>query len=145
MDRPTEEDNRPRAAATCSSRFLCGGVVAAMIGASFAAVPFYSWFCRTTGYGGTTQVREGGARADSPTRTITVRFDSNVAAGLPWRFEPERRSIDVKLGEVVTVYYAVTNEAARATIGAGRLQCQPADGRHLLREDQLLLLHRADA
>ena len=103
-----------------------------MVGASFAAVPFYSWFCRTTGYGGTTQVAKA-APAQTSDRTITVRFDSNVAAGLPWRFEPERRTIDVKLGEVVTVYYTVTNEAARATIGPGRLQCQPADGRHLLR------------
>ena len=35
--------------------FLCGGLVAGMVGLSFAAVPFYSWFCRTTGYGGTPQ------------------------------------------------------------------------------------------
>ena len=60
-------------------------------------------------------------RAHVSDRTITVRFDSNVAAGLPWRFEPERRTIDVKLGEVVTVYYRVTNEAARAYRGPGGL------------------------
>ncbi|MGA7430282.1 MAG: cytochrome c oxidase assembly protein, partial [Xanthobacteraceae bacterium] len=40
---------------------------------------------------------------------------SNVAPGLPWSFEPERRTIDVKLGQVVTVYYSVTNESARTT------------------------------
>ena len=27
-----------------------------MVGASYAAVPLYNWFCRTTGFGGTTQV-----------------------------------------------------------------------------------------
>src|ERR1700678_4386070 len=96
--------------------FCCGGLVASMVGLSFAAVPFYSWFCRTTGYGGTTQVAKT-APAQTSDRTITVRFDSNVAAGLPWRFEPERRTIDVKLGEVVTVYYKVTNLAARETAG----------------------------
>ena len=85
-----------------------------MVGASFAAVPFYNWFCRTTGYGGTTQ-RAHAAPAQITGRTITVHFDSNVAAGLPWAFEPERRTIDVKLGEVVTVYYKVINEAARVT------------------------------
>ncbi|HEX2539323.1 MAG TPA: cytochrome c oxidase assembly protein, partial [Pseudolabrys sp.] len=37
---------------------VCGVVVAAMIGLSYASVPFYNWFCRTTGYGGTTQVSE---------------------------------------------------------------------------------------
>jgi cytochrome c oxidase assembly protein subunit 11 len=104
--------------------FLCGGLVAVMVGLSFAAVPFYSWFCRTTGYGGTAQV----AKSPPPqvgARTITVRFDSNVAAGLPWRFEPERRTIDVRLGEVVTVYYAVTNLAARVTAGQAGYNVSP--------------------
>jgi cytochrome c oxidase assembly protein subunit 11 len=104
--------------------FLCGGLVAAMVGLSFAAVPFYSWFCSTTGYGGTTQVATA-----LPThvfdRTVTVRFDSNVAAGLPWRFEPERRTVEVKLGEVVTVYYKVTNEAARVTAGQAGYNVNP--------------------
>src|SRR3984893_13971247 len=90
--------------------FICGGVVAAMVGASYAAVPLYSWFCRTTGFGGTTQVAKA-APAQISSRTITVRFDSNVAPGLPWSFEPERRTVDVRLGEVVTVYYAVRNES----------------------------------
>src|SRR5581483_7781926 len=38
---------------------------------------------------------------------------ANVGPGLPWRFEPEQSQIVVKLGEVVTVYYRVINEAAR--------------------------------
>ncbi len=105
--------------------FLCGGLVAAMVGLSFAAVPFYSWFCRTTGYGGTTQVAKALPTQVSD-RTVTVRFDSNVAAGLPWRFEPERRTIDVRLGEVVTVYYAVTNETARVTAGQAGYNVSPS-------------------
>jgi cytochrome c oxidase assembly protein subunit 11 len=104
--------------------FLCGGLVAAMVGLSFAAVPFYSWFCRTTGYGGTTQVAKAPPGQISA-RTVTVRFDANVAPGLPWRFEPERRTIDVKLGEVVTVYYAVTNQAARVTAGQAGYNVAP--------------------
>jgi len=105
--------------------FCCGGVVAIMIGMSFAAVPLYSWFCRTTGYGGTTQVAKA-APQQSSDRSITVRFDSNVAAGLPWRFEPEQRTIDVKLGQVVTVYYSVTNEAARVTAGQAGYNVSPS-------------------
>jgi len=105
--------------------FLCGGLVAAMVGLSFAAVPFYSWFCRTTGYGGTTQVATA-APARVSDRRITVRFDSNVSAGLPWKFEPERRTVDVRLGEVVTVYYTVTNETAHATTGQAGYNVSPS-------------------
>ena len=79
-----------------------------------AAVPLYSWFCRTTGFGGTTQVAKS-APTQTSSRIVTVRFDSNVAPGLPWSFEPERRTIDVRLGEVVTVYYTATNESPRVT------------------------------
>jgi cytochrome c oxidase assembly protein subunit 11 len=104
--------------------FVCGGVVATMVGASFAAVPFYNWFCRTTGYAGTTQ-RANSAPTQTSERTITVYLDSNIAGGLPWSFEPERRTIDVKLGEVVTIYYKVTNEAARVTTGQAAYNVNP--------------------
>jgi cytochrome c oxidase assembly protein subunit 11 len=104
--------------------FACGGFVALMVGVSFAAVPLYSWFCRTTGFGGTTQVAKAAPEQTSG-RIITVRFDSNVAAGLPWSFEPERRTIDVRLGEVVTVYYAVRNESARVTTGQAGYNVTP--------------------
>jgi cytochrome c oxidase assembly protein subunit 11 len=104
--------------------FLCGAFVALMVGISFAAVPLYSWFCRTTGFGGTTQVAKSLPTRESA-RTITVRFDSNVAAGLPWSFEPERRTIDVRLGQVVTIYYKVINESARVTVGQAGYNVSP--------------------
>jgi cytochrome c oxidase assembly protein subunit 11 len=91
---------------------VCGVVVAAMIGLSYASVPFYNWFCRTTGYGGTTQVSEK-APDQVLGRTILIRFDSNVAPGLPWKFEPEENEIKVRIGEVTTAHYKVTNMAAR--------------------------------
>jgi cytochrome c oxidase assembly protein subunit 11 len=104
--------------------FACGAFVAVMVGVSFAAVPLYSWFCRTTGFGGTTQVAQKAPDQVSG-RVITVRFDSNVASGLPWSFEPERRTIDVRLGEVATVYYAARNESARVTTGQAGYNVTP--------------------
>ena len=115
---------RRRPARDIAVAFACGGFVAVMVGVSFAAVPLYSWFCRTTGFGGTTQVAKTGPDQSSG-RVITVRFDSNVAPGLPWSFEPERRTIDVRLGEVVTVYYAVRNESARVTTGQAGYNVTP--------------------
>lgn len=104
--------------------FLCGAFVAGMVGVSFAAVPLYSWFCRTTGFGGTTQVAKA-LPTHQLARKITVRFDSNVAEGLPWSFEPERRTLDVRLGQVATVYYKVTNQTARVTVGQAGYNVSP--------------------
>jgi cytochrome c oxidase assembly protein subunit 11 len=90
----------------------CGVFVAAMVGVAYAAVPLYNWFCRTTGFAGTTQVASQ-APAQVLDRTLTIRFDSNVAPGLPWRFEPEQNEIKVRIGEVATVHYKVVNRSAR--------------------------------
>jgi cytochrome c oxidase assembly protein subunit 11 len=102
----------------------CGVFVAAMVGAAYAAVPLYTWFCRVTGFAGTTQVATSapGVVLD---RTITIRFDANVLGGLPWRFAPERTAIDVKIGEVVTVMYHVTNMSARETVGQAAYNVTP--------------------
>ena len=83
-----------------------------MVGAAYASVPLYTWFCKTTGFGGTTQVAERGPDQVLG-RELSVRFDSNVAPGLPWRFEPEVNEVKVRIGEVTTVHYKVINQAAR--------------------------------
>jgi cytochrome c oxidase assembly protein subunit 11 len=104
---------------------ICGFVVVLMVGASYAAVPFYNWFCRATGFNGTTQVATS-APSDAPLqRKIAVRFDANVGPGLPWKFEPEQNEIEVRIGEVVTVFYTVTNQAARATAGQAAYNVAP--------------------
>jgi cytochrome c oxidase assembly protein subunit 11 len=90
----------------------CGVFVAAMVGAAYASVPFYNWFCRTTGFAGTPQVSEQ-APDHILGRTVTVRFDSNVTPGLPWKFVPEQDTITLRIGEVATVHYKVINLAAR--------------------------------
>ena len=102
----------------------CGVFAAFMVGMAYAAVPLYSWFCRTTGFGGIPQVASV-APAQMSDRKMTVRFDANVGPGLPWRFEPERTSIEVRLGEVVTVFYKVTNLSERETAGQAAYNVAP--------------------
>jgi cytochrome c oxidase assembly protein subunit 11 len=102
----------------------CGLFVAGMVGAAYAAVPFYNWFCRATGFNGTTQVATAGP-SGMIDRKVTVRFDANVGPGLPWRFEPEQNSIEVKLGEVVTVYYRAINETARPITASAAYNVAP--------------------
>jgi cytochrome c oxidase assembly protein subunit 11 len=110
MTAPTARDRKLRRDVIVAG--CCGVFVAAMVGAAYASVPFYNWFCRTTGFGGTPQVAEN-APDQVLGRTLFIRFDSNVAAGLPWKFQPEQNEIKVRIGEVATVHYKVVNEAAR--------------------------------
>jgi cytochrome c oxidase assembly protein subunit 11 len=47
------------------------GLVAGMVGLSFAAVPLYQMFCQTTGYGGTTR------KASTPTSILSCHGSSS--------------------------------------------------------------------
>jgi cytochrome c oxidase assembly protein subunit 11 len=117
----TERKNLRRDIAVAAA---CGAFAALMVGAAYAAVPLYSWFCRATGFAGTTQVS-----TQAPDRVLgrsmKVRFDANVMAGLPWRFEPEQTEMTVRIGEVVTAFYKVTNQAARETLGQASYNVAP--------------------
>jgi cytochrome c oxidase assembly protein subunit 11 len=103
----------------------CGAFVAAMVGMAYASVPFYSWFCRTTGFAGTPQVASAGP-GRTLDRKLEIRFDANVTGGLPWRFAPEQNAIDVRIGEVVTVMFTAINESARETVGQASYNVQPS-------------------
>jgi cytochrome c oxidase assembly protein subunit 11 len=104
---------------------ICGFVVVLMVGASYAAVPFYNWFCRVTGFNGTTQVATSAPTSGPLARKIAVRFDSNVGPGLPWKFEPEQTEIEIPIGQVTTVFYTVTNQSARTTTGQAAYNVAP--------------------
>jgi cytochrome c oxidase assembly protein subunit 11 len=90
-----------------------GAIAVGMVGLTFAAVPFYSLFCRATGYEGTPQRV---ARDDSGEghRILRVAFDANVASGLPWRFEPETEAIHVRAGKTATVFFRAENRSDKA-------------------------------
>jgi cytochrome c oxidase assembly protein subunit 11 len=102
----------------------CGAVVAGMVGMSFAAIPLYRMFCSVTGFAGTTQVSRIAPKHELA-RELTIRFDSNVTPGLPWRFEPEQNSIKLHIGEVATVHYKVINEAARTITAQASYNVSP--------------------
>jgi cytochrome c oxidase assembly protein subunit 11 len=123
---PTSDRSKaPRLGRDAVVASLCGLVVALMVGASYAAVPFYDWFCRATGFNGTTQVATSSPNAEPLQRKIAVRFDANVSGGLPWKFEPEVTEIEVPIGKVITVFYTVTNQAARTTTGVAAYNVAP--------------------
>jgi cytochrome c oxidase assembly protein subunit 11 len=120
-----QPSRKPRLTRDALVASICGFVVVLMVGASYAAVPFYNWFCRVTGFNGTTQVATSAPSSGPLARKIAVRFDANVGPGLPWKFEPEQTEIEIPIGQVVTVYYTVTNQAARTTSGQAAYNVAP--------------------
>jgi cytochrome c oxidase assembly protein subunit 11 len=100
------------------------GLVAAMVGLSFAAVPLYRMFCQATGYGGTPQRAEA-APTEVLDRTIRVRFDGNVDHSLPWRFVPDQASMDVNIGETALAFFKATNPGAAAVTGTAVFNVAP--------------------
>lgn len=113
--------------ARCRRRTAAGIVLGAlgMLALSFASVPLYRAFCAATGFGGTTQVAKS-APAKKGERTLTVRFDANVARDLPWRFEPEVAKLSLRTGETATVFYKVVNLSDHETRGQAAYNVNPA-------------------
>ncbi|OCW55620.1 cytochrome c oxidase assembly protein [Hoeflea olei] len=102
----------------------CSAFVISMVGVSYAAVPLYQLFCQVTGYGGTTQRVE--QMSDTILdRTIKVRFDSNVAAGLPWKFKPVDREVEIRIGETVQIAYTAENLSQDSTYGQATFNVTP--------------------
>lgn len=102
------------------------GVVAGMVGLSFAAVPLYRLFCQVTGYGGTPMIGQGappGVPADAP--RITVRFDANTSPGLAWSFRPLQAATSVRAGEEGVAFYAARNEADATMTGVSTYNVTP--------------------
>jgi cytochrome c oxidase assembly protein subunit 11 len=95
-----------------------------MLGLSFAAVPFYDWFCRVTGFGGTT-----GVAAAAPDQildqTVLIRFDASTAIDMPWEFKPQQHTMTVRLGENGLAFYEAYNPTSRPIAGTASYNVAP--------------------
>ena len=105
---------------------LCVVFVAGMVGMAFASVPLYRIFCSLTGYGGTTRQADAAPKA-TLARTVTVRFDANVANGLGWSFRPEQRQVTVKIGEPAEVAFLAENRTNAKSSGLASFNVTPGD------------------
>ncbi|MEL6979810.1 MAG: cytochrome c oxidase assembly protein [Pseudomonadota bacterium] len=109
-------------------RSMAGTVLVAVFmgGLAFAAVPLYDWFCRVTGFAGTTQVADAapGAVGD---HTVRVFFDANTHNEMPWEFRPKQTSMTVRLGEPALAYYEVHNPTDYPITGSATFNVAPLD------------------
>jgi cytochrome c oxidase assembly protein subunit 11 len=102
-------------------------LLVSMLLLSFASSPLYDLFCKATGFGGTTQ------RSDQHynnhqlgTKQIIVEFDSNVEKGMPWRFIPKHRKVQVRTGENTMIFYEAENLSDHDIIGTSVYNVTPA-------------------
>lgn len=92
-------------------------VALGMFGFGFLMVPFYNKICEVTGINsGDAQVLAKNTQVDT-SRTITLEFDANVDAKLPWKFVPVQKSISMHPGEMVQVLYEVENQTDQDVTG----------------------------
>jgi len=99
-------------------------VVLFMGAMAWASVPLYDWFCRVTGYGGTTAT----ATADSAEildQTIKVRFDGSLERDMPWEFRPLQREMEIRIGETGLAFYEAYNPTDRPIAGSASYNVSP--------------------
>ena len=107
---------------------MAAGVALWMLALGYAAVPLYRIFCQATGYGGT-PARASEAQASTVQalagRTMSIRFDSNIDAGMPGRFAPERTTQTVQIGARTLAFFDATNLSDHAITGAASYNIEP--------------------
>ena len=96
----------------------------AMLGLAFASVPLYRAFCELTGFDGTPLRAEKAPGAVAG--QIGVRFDANINAGLPWKFEPVQETVRIAPGARTQIFYRAVNLTARNTTGRAVFNISPA-------------------
>ncbi|MEC7298697.1 cytochrome c oxidase assembly protein [Pseudooceanicola nitratireducens] len=100
------------------------GVVVVMASLGFASVPLYDLFCRVTGFGGVTQEADAGSDVILE-RTIKIRFDASIDAGMPWEFKPVQREMEVRIGETGLAFYEAHNPTDRPIAGTASYNVFP--------------------
>jgi cytochrome c oxidase assembly protein subunit 11 len=102
------------------------GVIAFMVGLTFAAVPLYRIFCERTGYDGTPiRADVAGARGQAIDRVVTVSFSGDVNQSMPWAFYPKQNKIEAKVGETYLAYFEAKNLSNKPITGTATFNVSP--------------------
>src|SRR3972149_8392123 len=101
-------------------------VAVAMFGFGYALVPFYDVICQALGINSLVERSEVAANSQvDRTRLVSIEFDAN-SHGMPWRFQPAVRHMEVHPGELVQVEYEVANVRAAPVTGQAVVSYGPA-------------------
>ncbi len=106
--------------------FLVVSIIVGMISLSYAAVPLYDLFCRTTGFGGTPVAKKDIINNKNINSIdIKMQFNSDVAGGLEWKFLPVERQKIVKTGNNTLVFYKAKNLSNNKITGVATFNVTP--------------------
>lgn len=100
------------------------GIVLGMVALSFASVPLYSLFCRTTGFGGT-PIRSADLPKNVLDREITIKFNADTDRNMPWIFKPEMRQVRLHVGARGLTAFHATNKANVPVAGTALYNVTP--------------------
>ena len=101
-------------------------VAVLMFGFGYALVPFYDKICLALGINSLEERSEPAANTQVDlTRTVTIEFDAN-SHGMPWRFEPVVRHMQVHPGQLVHIDYEVSNVRSAPVTGQAVVSYGPA-------------------
>lgn len=100
------------------------GVVVTMGALAWASVPFYDWFCRVTGFGGTTGVASA-TTGEILDKTIKVRFDASLERDMPWEFKPMQLEMELRIGAEGMAFYEAYNPTDKPVAGQASYNVTP--------------------
>lgn len=129
-------------------------VVLATVALSYASVPLYRVFCQVTGFGGTVRavkrVDKNGNSFSGKTvekddededdddgflvdenrivqgRPLTIRFNADVSARVPWKFTPQQSQVVILPGETALAFYLAENKSPQPVTGIATYNITPA-------------------
>ena len=133
MDRSIRPSADAGIAQQVRTALLALGIALGMLGLGFAAVPLYRLFCQVTGFDGTTmRVTEADYAAAqaaggnvAAARSFSIRFDSNIAPGMPWQFYPEQTRDTVRAGQKDMAIFIARNMSDKPVTGRATFNVTP--------------------
>ena len=107
------------------------GFILVMFGFAWGSIPLYRLVCKSLDPGGGATASNQpdqykGTEVDK-SRTITVRFATNVTRQLPWTFEVPTKSVEIHPGEKKLVKFTSENLKQRAIKGKAVYDINPPE------------------
>jgi len=116
------DENRHKTSTTRRTTLLLSVLVFLMFGFGFAMVPLYDLICQVTGVQSITlrsrvEPVDGKVSETDASRWITVKFDTSIHPGLPWKFQVADAKMRVHPGSLYEINFMADNRSSDQITG----------------------------